>query len=509
MKKNRLLLIFSVVSTLFCLTGCNKEFIPESTGDFIAPEDVTFQDDFKNYKTINEYSPYAQHSSPSSGDVNILVIPTTFSDIPNPDKKIITDLEKAFNGTSSQTGWQSLHTFFKAASYGNLNVRAEIVKEYYKINLTADQMNSSSASVTANAVDNAVSWYKNRYRSDCTKFDADKDGYIDTVMLIYAAEDYSKHKYSDANASNLWAYCYWTQNDANKSSPNPNTFFWASYDFMYGSRYLSVDAHTFIHEFGHCMGLDDYYNYDHNSTDFPAGGFDMQSHNVGDHNGFSKMSFGWSKPYVVNGNCEITLERTALKENNYIIIPAGGYSNWNKSPFDEYLLLEYYSPKGMNQFDSEHITYPSYPRGPRENGIKLTHIDTRMIAYRSSYSGYNVKGYVDNLISGSYYYEVAATNSTPGAGTSRISKLVEARDYKEIQVISKTKEDKFSKGEYLTAKDLFKEGDSFSMSEFKSLFFHEGKMNGVDTNGNYESLGFSFEVIKMTDSYCTIRFSRD
>ena len=92
MKKNRLLLIFSVVSTLFCLTGCNKEIIPESTGDFIAPEDVTFQDDFKNYKTINNYSPYAQHSSPSSGNINILVIPATFSDIPNPDKKIITDL---------------------------------------------------------------------------------------------------------------------------------------------------------------------------------------------------------------------------------------------------------------------------------------------------------------------------------------------------------------------------------------------------------------------------------
>ena len=75
MKKHRLLLIFSFASTLFSLSGCNaKEFIPESTGDFIAPENVTYQEDFKDYKAINElvYSP--QHSSPSTGNVNILVI---------------------------------------------------------------------------------------------------------------------------------------------------------------------------------------------------------------------------------------------------------------------------------------------------------------------------------------------------------------------------------------------------------------------------------------------------
>ena len=87
-------------------------------------------------------------------------------------------------------------------------------------------------------------------------------------MLIYGAPDY---QVLGNNAKNLWAYCYWTDNDANKNAPTSNVFFWASYDFMYpeyaGGANTTPglpDAHTYIHELGHCMGLEDYYDYNNN-----------------------------------------------------------------------------------------------------------------------------------------------------------------------------------------------------------------------------------------------------
>ena len=58
---------------------------------------------------------------------------------------------------------------------------------------------------------------------------------------------------------------------------------WGAPDYGYGK----VDAHTYIHEMGHMLGLPDYYDYSFKSS--PTGMYDMQDNNVGDHNPFSKM----------------------------------------------------------------------------------------------------------------------------------------------------------------------------------------------------------------------------
>ena len=63
---------------------------------------------------------------------------------------------------------------------------------------------------------------------------------------------------------------------------------WVSYDFV-NDKYLDfynynkLDTHTFVHESGHLLGLNDYYCYDTENTWDPAGVLDMQSYNVGDH----------------------------------------------------------------------------------------------------------------------------------------------------------------------------------------------------------------------------------
>ena len=138
-------------------------------------------------------------------------------------------------------------------------------------------------------VTKAAKWYFDNNSSDSRRnYDKDGDGYLDGVMLIYGAPDYSCLE--NDNYSNLWAYCYWVQEESEKNTTNPgsNAFFWASYDFMYSSdksrtrtgktnygggdtSHCNIDAHTYTHEMGHMFGLEDYYDY---SGQFqPAGGF--------------------------------------------------------------------------------------------------------------------------------------------------------------------------------------------------------------------------------------------
>ena len=502
------------------LTGCTtpvaptpepepepEVIIPESTGDFVAPDDIEIYEPFANYQTLNKKNYYSVSTAPATGDVNILVIAAAFSDKEELDQQVLTDLEIAFNGTSEETGWESLHTFFAASSYGALNVNAVVVPEYYRIPLTAAEMNAENSGTTANYVRKAVNWYRSNYKDDCSRFDADSDGLIDSVMLIYDAPNYTKYNYGEG--SNLWAYTSWANGTPRVGYPNVDSYFWASSDFLYNSKYIKVDAHTFIHEFGHCLGLPDYYNYDRDSKSNPLGGFDMQSYNVGDHNSHSKFTYGWSKPYVVNGEASITLRRTPEYKDNFIIIPYGGYDNWNKSPFDEYLMLEFYYCSGMNYFDSQQKTYPGYPRGPKGHGIKLTHVDARVLGI----DYYGEMGYADEVTDRYQYYDVCATNSTVGAGSGRISYLEEARDYKLIELISKSNERRFEEGGFFVTSDLFVEGDSFSMSEYSAMFFHEGYLNEIlynETNQmtGYASLDISFTVTELTDDYVTVTFTR-
>ena len=66
-----------------------------------------------------------------------------------------------------------------------------------------------------------------------------------------------------------------------------------------------LDTHTYIHETGHFLGLNDYYS--DTPTYSPIGKHDMMDANVGDHNSYSKMLLGWTKPYLVTGNGTIDL----------------------------------------------------------------------------------------------------------------------------------------------------------------------------------------------------------
>ena len=132
-------------------------------------------------------------------------------------------------------------------------------------------------------------------------------------------------------------------------------------------------ATTAIHEQGHIFGLQDYYDYsdDGNSPIDYIGGLDMQSHNVLDWNSYSKLTTGWVEPYVVTGERDVTtITISAASLNGDCIIIPADYSTWNGSAFDEYFLLELFSPFGNNTDDWSQTSLGM-------GGVRLYHVDGR------------------------------------------------------------------------------------------------------------------------------------
>ncbi len=488
MKNGTLLKIISIGVAALSLTSCSAigNLINDlnSTTSTISDTEVSFENAsastitgdgyYKpgslkyNYNNVTSKSAYNIDSVVSTGDQNILVIPVKIKNTTNATAANKTKIEKAFFGTASDTGWQSLKTYFYYASYGKLSISG-VVSDWYDCGYTRSDL--STDTYMATLVDNATSWYKSTYNTNCVEFDKDSNGWIDCVCLIYSDSTYTTTE-NNQNKRNLWAYTYWQQQDnKNKSNPMANTYMWASYNFMNEASSISIDAHTYIHEFGHCLGLNDYYNYDSSSNYAAAGGFDMQDMNVGDHNPFSKMALGWATPYVVTGSTSITLRPTANYGDMILL-----NSNWNGSAFDEYILMEFYSPLGMNQFDSTHKTYSGYPQGPQTYGVRLYHIDARLYTFSSS-TGKPLEsiGYADSM-SSNYSYEVAANNTTSGDSDYSTS-VDEAKNFKQVHLISASGVNTVASGDYLSSSDLFISGKSFSMSSFSSFFVNSGKFN--------------------------------
>lgn len=430
--------------------------------------------DYQDYMDKNYYT--NMDSMPTSGTVNLLVIPVQLSGY-TMSEATRTKIQKAYFGTQSETGWHSVASYYNTESEGKLTITGVVSPIY-----TTSYDSSIEEDETISLVTEATNWYKTNYSTNSGKeFDADGDGYIDGVILIYSAPNYTN------NNGNLWAYCFWTAVKANKNSPVANTYFWASYDFMEDSSNVTIDAHTYIHEMGHVMGLDDYYNYDSSSNYNAAGGFSMQDYNVGEHDPYSRIALGWIDPIVVTGNTTLTINPGQA----IILSPDDLASN---SPFDEYLVLDVYSPTGLNELDATY-KYPNSPKGPNAVGIRVWHIDARLM---KNYSGSGVPTLTTSITSGNDYYH-AMSNST---GSTYGSMYSSYRSYKLVHLLQAGGTNTYKTGGVFAASDLWTAGKSFSMSTYSSFFVNSGKL---DSN---LSLPYSFSVDSISGTNVTLSISK-
>lgn len=523
MKGKKLLIAAGLLTGLLTLSGCSylfqivDDFIDESErsnnnsdADFnVNKVDIDgktiMQQTYKDYGKANVYN---VDYCPTKGNVKFLIIPVWFTDSKsyiNVSKKdnIREEIQKAYLGTNEQTGWRSVKTYYEELSQGSLTITGT-VSNWYSASVSTSTAGNEDFDTGA-LVKTAVNWYfTNNPSDDRSNYDSDNNGYLDAVMLIYGAPDYNAIKKN--NLSNLWAYAYWIQEPNETSKPIPNVYFWASYDFMFsegsealllaGTMYGSgdtthcyVDAHTYIHEMGHVFGLDDYYDYG-DSKYVPAGGFSMQDWNIGCHDPYSAMALGWANPYVVTENSEVEIG-TFQKTRDLVLIT----DSWNNigSPFDEYLLLELYSPTGLNEFDCSHI-YDGLMEGPDRVGIRLWHVDARLaicVGTQNNEAVFSDKK-ITNTTKGSFENGVYQAFSNT-FDNSDYGSVLGASYYEHnlLQLIRRNTKEKIRTKNQISSDDLFTDG-SYALSHYKNQFVNSStfKMN----NGGFASWNIKIEI---------------
>lgn len=452
----------------------------------------------------------------SVGEKQLLVIPVEFPDFPaenlnnQGDKELARQyIEKGFFGETEETGWESLRSYYYKSSYGKLTLNGLVTDwfmldktipellEYWKTVSWADGGNGGYNS-SWYILREAIKWYKTNSEAkgwpDIKNFDQDGDGIIDGVWLVNSAG------ITAYNSHDFWAYTYWDMNNPaavngyDPEDPIAVPYCFASIKFMETSGYDGPDMHTMIHESGHLMGIEDYYTYDEGSWG-PAGGGDMMDMNVGDHDAYSKTLYGWTNPYYVTGDAEITIK--PFQENGDCIIVN---NNWNGHGFDEYLIIEYYTPTGLNEKDASEPYKGSYPQLPTKAGLKIYHIDARLGVFDVSALNNSNKTkkealltYTDEIVKDHKYN--GKTVVTTLAHSNTRSRSAEPNNSL-IHLLEATGRNSFKENKKISNTTLFKEGATFGYKKFENYKFNDGTY-----------LDYIIEVKSITDEGATIVFN--
>ena len=518
MKKNRIARIATLLAGVFSLASCDLGAFFQILGS-LSPTSGEADDprehlsinldyhDGEHYKATKSAYVYEDINDStqnfpcrSYGNIKLLVIPVKIKGYESvATQSNLQRIQNTFFGETEDTGWESVSSFYKKSSYGALNITGVVPDQWYDCGMTTTQIknltapagtpNASSFDPTWTILKNAVSWYKETYHDDCTSFDVDHDGYIDGVWLVYGSPNHKNDSSLDQKL--WWAYNFKDYSVAGASvvaNPVAYSYCWASYDFMDNGEYepkgglKSVDAHTYIHETGHLMGLEDYYvasKHEGEQNYGPMGAVDMMDFNITDHNAWSKFAYGWIKPYVVDDSCEITL-KSSCRAGEAIILPTS--NSFNNSAFDEFIMMEYYTPDLLNYQDS-FVGYPNSPRGFTENGVRIYHVDARLATmplgshngrYDETFEKEEESAIVAASNSSHYNYNNAEKYMTGQTLPSNFLKfrLIQELDCRQKRNFDTEKQNVAGRdiGVFADNSTLFKDNDVFSYELYKNSF---------------------------------------
>jgi M6 family metalloprotease-like protein len=506
------------------------EILPDTGEGFYRLEQPTItRDDFK-WMTGSALDGGAM---PHTGNMNLLVVPVNFLDYNcGAADQCATrneNIRKSFFGDSEEMEYESVASYYEKSSYGRLNIGG-VVTPTFQVNKTVvdwaresrpmiDPSLQSFYHPTWGLTEDIVAWYRAQrlvnqvdFPLPLEEFDQDDNGWIDAIVMIYNAPSYPNASYPADVRDKLWAYAYWNYNSLDFESENeadypiPFTFFFASHDFMYeGYGQATLDPHTFIHEVGHLLGLQDYYTYDRLNGDWgAAGALDMMDNNILDHNAYTKFLLEWIEPIVIdNTKQETTLTIQPFESSGDAIIVNNSF---NGSPYDEYLIIEFYTPTGLNEKHSLTPYAGNNLQGFTVPGIKIYHIDSRIGAYSSSTNSFI--GFTDEVIRATdftqpyEYYFIMNSNSVSRHRLNGQRGTFEGQYMKLVHLLEANGVNTFREGFRATNNTLFVEGDSFTPLKHFSSFPIFGQFN------DGSEIGFEIIVDSITSEGATLTFRR-
>ena len=428
--------------------------LPSDDGDGVYDIDFT---DADKVKDVTDQFSYLD-GCPTVGTPGVLVIPVEFSDRTASQLGYSIDNIKSVFEKDGENEYYSVYDYYYISSLGQLSLDITVVDQWFRPSKPSTYYANYTMSIDGEDVfmgdqlvmDEALKYLDKEI--DLSKYDSDSNGIIDAVVLVTTLK-------IDGESDFYWAYRYWNYYTDSEDyyyeydGVSANDYLWASYEFIHEDTLLTgdysdtsiINPYTFIHELGHILGADDYYDTTYFGS--PLGGYDIMDSEVGDHNAYTKFNLGWitsSRLIVTDTSVTLTLED--FSKNGDTIILANNFDP-TLGVYQEYYILVYYTDSELNSGIGGYFD---------KNGILVYHVDASL--YYEEYEG-------------EIYYDVYNTNTEAQNEGGTLNNLIELMPHG---------------SEY-----VYIEGESM-----KSATDNTGKV-----------LGYTFTVVELTDTEATITVS--
>ncbi|WP_337521062.1 M6 family metalloprotease domain-containing protein [Segatella sp.] len=316
---------------------------------------------------------------PTIGEVHSLVILVQFAD--TKFSTVGSDAHQFFNNMLNEPGFTysngangSARDFYLNSSNCRFQPQFDVIGP-----VTLPEKYSYYGANKGSSVDNPVR-LEEFVREACTlaapsvdfsQYDHNQDGYIDNIYFFYAGKGEADS--GDGNA--LWPHSAYysdiaTQAGAAQTSLKLNGVEVGNYtcsNEINGTLITPQPAGigTFVHEFGHVLGLADHYDVNYGITTFAPGSFDTMAQASYNNNGNTPAAFsayeraclGWLDLTVLkNGVDTLNVLPDLNDSNKAYMVPVGGTND------QEYFIMENRQQKGWDAFIPGH-------------GMLLWHID--------------------------------------------------------------------------------------------------------------------------------------
>ena len=428
--------------------------LPSDDGDGVYDIDFT---DADKVKDVTDQFSYLD-GCPTVGTPGVLVIPVEFSDRTASQLGYSIDNIKSVFEKDGENEYYSVYDYYYISSLGQLSLDITVVDQWFRPSKPSTYYANYTMSIDGEDVfmgdqlvmDEALKYLDKEI--DLSKYDSDSNGIIDAVVLVTTLK-------IDGESDFYWAYRYWNYYTDSEDyyyeydGVSANDYLWASYEFIHEDTLLTgdysdtsiINPYTFIHELGHILGADDYYDTTYFGS--PLGGYDIMDSEVGDHNAYTKFNLGWitsSRLIVTDTSVTLTLED--FSKNGDTIILANNFDP-TLGVYQEYYILVYYTDSELNSGIGGYFD---------KNGILVYHVDASL--YYEEYEG-------------KIYYDVYNTNTEAQNEGGTLNNLIE----------------------------LMPHGSEYVYIEGESM------KSATDNTGMV--LGYTFTVVELTDTEATITVS--
>lgn len=316
---------------------------------------------------------------PTIGEVHSLVILVQFAD--TKFSTVGSDAHQFFNNMLNEPGFTysngangSARDFYLNSSNGRFQPKFDVIGP-----VTLPEKYSYYGANKGSSVDNPVR-LEEFVREACkladpsvdfSQYDHNQDGFIDNIYFFYAGKGEADS--GDGNA--IWPHSAYYSDIASQAGAAQTSL---KLDGVEVGNYTCSNEingtlikpqpagiGTFVHEFGHVLGLADHYDVNYGITTFAPGSFDTMAQASYNNNGNTPAAFsayeraclGWIDLTVLkNGVDTLNVLPDLNDSNKAYVVPVGGTND------AEYFIMENRQQKGWDAFIPGH-------------GMLLWHID--------------------------------------------------------------------------------------------------------------------------------------